>query len=60
MKTTGIAKIGLNQANSEEARPTGSRVHSSKPIEHRHERRKIREQLRRLNWVHSGEEEIFA
>jgi hypothetical protein len=39
-----------------------ARVHPNvtKTFEHRYERRKIREQLRRLNWVLNLEDEIFA
>lgn len=32
----------------------------TKSSEHRHERRKLREQLRRLDWAPSVEDEIFA
>jgi len=60
MKTPVIAKTGQNSANASEPHFAGPRLHASKPIEHRHERRKIREQLRRLNWIPAGEDEIFA
>jgi len=36
------------------------RPNATKTFEHRYERRKIREQLRRLDWVHNWEDEIFA
>jgi hypothetical protein len=41
-------------------RAAGVRPNVTKTFEHRYERRKIREQLRRLNWVLNVEEEIFA
>jgi hypothetical protein len=36
------------------------RPNVTKTFEHRYERRKIREQLRRLDWVLDGRDEIFA
>lgn len=37
-------------------RPTGLRASTARTLEHRYERRKIREQLRRLDWTLNTEE----
>jgi hypothetical protein len=41
-------------------RAGGVRAHAAKTFEHRYERRKIREQLRRLDWASNAEDEVFA
>jgi hypothetical protein len=41
-------------------RSAGLRPQTARSIEHRHERRKIREQLRRLDWALYSEDEAFA
>jgi len=60
MKTFINAKSEPNPEPAGDARGTVPRPHPSKPFEHRHERRKIREQLRRLNWELTAEDEIYA
>ncbi len=61
MKTTLHDRTERNAADANASRPAGTRLlHPPKSIEHRHERRKIREQLRRLNWFAGGETEFFA
>jgi len=60
MKTQVIARIDQNPEYAGEPRSTEPRPQPSKLIEHRHERRKIREQLRRVNWLLNAEDEIFA
>ena len=60
MKTTNHTRIGQQTINASESRTNSERLHTAKPIEHRHERRKIREQLRRLNWLPGAEDEVFA
>ena len=60
MKTPINAKSVPTIASPADARVGGLRPHAAKTFEHRHERRKIREQLRRLDWALNGEEEIFA
>jgi hypothetical protein len=51
---------GHYAANPSGQRAIGVRPNVTKTFEHRYERRKIREQLRRLNWVLNVEDEIFA
>jgi hypothetical protein len=59
MKTQINAKSGQTASPTGE-RPAGIRPHAAKTFEHRSERRKIREQLRRLDSILNGENEIFA
>ncbi len=59
MKTQDNTKSGPNAVSINPERHVWVR-HSSKLIENRHERRKIRERLRQLGWVHSVTDEIFA
>jgi hypothetical protein len=54
------ARSGHDAANPSGQRAAGVRPNATKTIEHRYERRKIREQLRRLDWVLNLEDEIFA
>jgi len=60
MKTQINAKPDHNTANSPGQRAAVMRASVAKTFEHRNERRKIREQLRRLDWALNGEDEIFA
>ena len=60
MKTSLNIKSGQNSAPSPTARGGGIRPHAAKTLEHRYERRKIREQLRRLDWALNVEDEVIA
>jgi len=60
MKTHIPAKSVHNVANSADQRPGGIRPAVARTLEHRYERRKIREQLRRLDWALNVEDEVFA
>jgi hypothetical protein len=60
MKTQSNDKPGNNTANPSGHRTAGLRAHAARTFEHRNERRKIREQLRRLDWAHNVEDEVFA
>jgi hypothetical protein len=60
LETPINARSGHNAANPPGQRAAGVRPNATKTFEHRYERRKIREQLRRLNWVLNVEDEIFA
>jgi len=55
MKTQTNAKPGSHSTSSAGPRAAVARPSTSKTIEHRYERRKIREQLRRLDWALAGE-----
>ena len=57
MKTPIQNKPGQSSANSTGQRATGIRPHSARALEHRYERRKIREQLRRQDWALNTEDE---
>jgi hypothetical protein len=59
MKNQINAKSGQS-SNQVGQRPAGLRPHAAKSNEHRYERRKIREQLRRLDWALTGEDEVYA
>jgi hypothetical protein len=59
MKTPTNAKSAHNVANPVSQR-TGLRASATKSLEHRYERRKIREQLRRLDWALNVEDGILA
>jgi hypothetical protein len=59
MKTQTNAKSGHDTANTAIERAVVLRSSAAKTFEHRYERRKIRERLRR-DWASSGEDEIFA
>jgi hypothetical protein len=58
MKTQTNTKSSHNTANPAGPR-AGLRSGTAKALEHRYERRKIREQLRRLDWVANVEDEVF-
>jgi hypothetical protein len=60
MKTQTNEKTGHNAGNPSGQRAAALRAHAARIFEHRNERRKIREQLRRLDWALNGEYEIFA
>jgi hypothetical protein len=60
MKTQLNAKSDPNGVQPSESRAANIRAHVAKTLEHRSERRKIREQLRRLDWALNVEDEIFA
>jgi len=60
MKTQTNAKPGSHSTSSAGPRAAVARPSTSKTIEHRYERRKIREQLRRLDRPLSWENEVFA
>ena len=59
MKTQTNTKSSHNTANPAGPR-TDLRSGTGKALEHRYERRKIREQLRRLDWALNGEDEVLA
>jgi hypothetical protein len=59
MKTHNHTKSAHSTANPSSQR-IGVRASAAKTFEHRYERRKIREQLRRLDWALNVEDEIFA
>jgi len=56
MKTSIHNKPGSNSAQYSAPRNGGIKPHAAKTLEHRYERRKIREQLRRLDWALSTED----
>jgi len=60
MKTQTDAKSEHNADSPAARRAGGLRPNAAKAIEHRYERRKIREQLRRLDWALNAEGELFA
>jgi hypothetical protein len=60
MKTHSNAKSEHNATSPAARRASGLRPSAAKAVEHRYERRKIREQLRRLDWALNVEDEIFA
>ena len=60
MKTQSNAKSVHTVANPADQRTGGIRPAIARSLEHRYERRKIREQLRRLDWVLNADDEIFA
>jgi hypothetical protein len=60
MKTKTNAKSAHGVANPPGQRASAMRASVAKTIEHRYERRKIREQLRHLDWTLNAEEEVFA
>jgi len=51
MKTQTNAKSDHSDSSPDARRPGGLRPNAAKAFEHRYERRKIREQLRRLDWA---------
>jgi len=56
MKTQINTKFSQLTANPSGFRTSGVRAHAAKTFEHRYERRKIREQLRRLDWALNAED----
>ena len=51
MKTQNNSKPAQNAISHSSQRNNGLRHSAAKTIEHRYERRKIREQLRHLDWA---------
>jgi hypothetical protein len=60
MKTPINARSVHNPASPSGQRPAAARPHAAKASEHRYERRKIHERLRRQDWLLNAEDEIFA
>jgi len=60
MKTPSQSKSNQASANPSSQRAAGIRPHFARTLEHRYERRKIREQLRRLDWALNTEDENIA
>jgi hypothetical protein len=60
MKTTSQVKSTQSSANPAGQRAAGLRQNAARTLEHRYERRKIREQLRRLDWALNTDDEILA
>ncbi len=60
MRTPTNAKAGHSTASPVNHRRAGVRPQNARTIEHRTERRKIREHLRRLDWALNVEDEVFA
>jgi hypothetical protein len=60
MKTQTNAKSVQNAANPAGQRTGGIRPAVARSLEHRYERRKIREQLRRLDWALNTDDEVLA
>ena len=56
MKNHNHIKSDLNLNQATGFRADGVRATSVKALEHRYERRKIREQLRRLDWALNSED----
>jgi hypothetical protein len=60
MKTQINTKSIHSVATPADQRAGGIRPAVARAWEHRYERRKIREQLRRLDWALNGEDEVLA
>jgi len=60
MKTLITTKSTPNVAGPIGFRDGGVRSNVAKAFEHRYERRKIRQQLRRLDWALNNEDETLA
>ncbi|HEV2691384.1 MAG TPA: hypothetical protein VG347_00660 [Verrucomicrobiae bacterium] len=60
MKTSSQSKSNHASANPSGSRSAGIQPHSARALEHRYERRKIREQLRRQDWTLNQDDEFFA
>ena len=60
MKIHTNAKSGYNPTNAASERAVVLRSGAAKTFEHRYERRKAREQLRRFNWALNTDDEAFA
>ena len=60
MKTPINAKSVHNITTPAAQRTGGIRPSVARTLEHRYERRKIREQLRRLDWALNVDGEVFA
>jgi hypothetical protein len=51
-------QINDKQSGHNAGNPVGHRAHAARTFEHRNERRKIHEQLKRLDWVLDAEDRI--
>ncbi|MFZ0828779.1 MAG: hypothetical protein WAO02_15280 [Verrucomicrobiia bacterium] len=60
MKTLINTRSSLDATSVSDHRAAGARPDFTKTFEHRYERRKIREQLRRLDGVPDAEDKNFA
>ena len=60
MKTQTNTKSGHGDDSPDAKRASSLRPNAAKVFEHRYERRKIREQLRRLDWMLNAEDQVFA
>jgi hypothetical protein len=60
MKTHRNDKSDLNGIQLSKTDAVDIRPHATKTLERRCERRKLHEQLRRLDWARNVEDEIFA
>jgi len=60
MKIQNQPKPTHNSGDPSGFRAGGVRANTAKTFEHRYERRKIREQLRRLDWALAGADDFFA
>jgi len=60
MKKNNILKSGSTTVSPANERPGGAIFRTAKPAEHRHERRKIREQLRRPDLFSEDPDAEFA
>ena len=60
MKAQTNSKSGHHTADPTGVRAGGMRASAAKTFEHRYERRKIRAQLRRLDWTLHEADGIFA
>ena len=56
MKNNVNSKSQPNPSEPSGFRAAGVRANAAKTLEHRYERRKIREQLRRLDWALNDED----
>jgi hypothetical protein len=61
LETPINARSSHQAANPSDHRTAAVRPNATKTFEHRYERRKIREQLRRLDWgCSTADDEVFA
>jgi hypothetical protein len=60
MKTQNNSKSAPDASSQSNQRHGGLRHSAAKTIEHRYQRRKIREQLRHLDWALNGGDDFFA
>ena len=60
MKTQINARSDQHAADPADQRTGGIRPAAARTLEHRYERRKIREQLRRLDWALNVEDGVYS